>query len=67
MEIIDDFLEQTAFDELQTLIKSNSFAWYYSDTIDYKGQKDKFMFNHMFYTDGSPSSPFCQNLNPTIN
>jgi len=67
IQIEDDFLDQEEFIKLQTIIMGRAFYWSYNDTIDYEGQKDKFMFNHMFYTDGSPCSPFCQNLNPTIN
>ena len=66
MKIEDNFLEKKEFDEFQTLMMSNGFAWYYNDRVDYEGQQDKFMFYHMFYTDGAPCSPFCQKLNPIL-
>jgi len=66
MEIIDNFLDQKKFDELQPLMMGENFVWYYSDVIDYKGQKDKFMFFHMFYARAGPTSPFLEQLNPTI-
>ena len=66
MKIEDNFLEQTAFDELQTHIMSSDFAWYYNDEIDYKGQKDKFQFTHLFYSENVPKSSFCEKLNPIL-
>ena len=35
MKIEDNFLDQEKFDELQTFIVSDSFAWFYVDGIDY--------------------------------
>ena len=64
MKIEDDFLEQTAFDELQTLIKSNDFAWSYSDGIDYGKELNKFQFIHIFHTGFAPNSPFYEKLTP---
>ena len=67
MKIEDDFLEQTAFDELQTLIKSSDFAWYYNPYIDYKTEKEKgFQFTHLFYRYDAPRSSFCEKLNPIL-
>ena len=48
MKIEDNFLDQKIFDELQTFIMSDHVNWHYFDVIDYKGQKDKFQFIHIF-------------------
>ena len=54
---IDDFLDQKEFDELQTLMMSSNFAWFYNDGIDYKNEiTDKFQFTHIFYRHDSPHS-----------
>ena len=79
MKIEDNFLDQEKFDELQTFIVSDSFAWFYVDGIDYsiresngvlsfpnKGDKNKFQFYHMFVSNGGPTSSFCDNLEPVF-
>ena len=56
MEIIDNFLEQKDFDELQAFMMSDDCDWHYNDGIVYK-EKDKFQFVHTFYVGAVPSSP----------
>ena len=41
MKIVDDFLDQAKFNELQTFMMGHDIAWFYNDSIDYKEQKDK--------------------------
>ena len=66
--IEDNFLDQEEFNKLQTLMLGNtSFAWVYNDAIDYRGQKDKFQFTHMFYKEAVPRSPFIEQMNPILN
>ena len=67
MKIEDNFLAQDDFDELQTLMMGNTFSWYYNEAIDYRGQKDRFMFFHMFYDEAAPRSPFIEQMNPILN
>ena len=55
MKIEDNFLDQKIFDGLQTLMKGGNFVWNYNDRIDYKGQKDRFQFFHLFYAAGGHS------------
>ena len=66
MKIEDNFLDQVIFNEIQDLMLGENFAWYYSDTIDYIGQKDKFQFGHIFYGENVPKSSFCEKLNPIL-
>ena len=61
-KVENNLLFQEKFDELQTLIMSENFPWYYTDGIDFaskdsdgksvylkKEDKNKFMFTHMFF------------------
>ena len=41
MDIIDDFLEQKEFDELQTLMMGEDFAWYFNPYIVSSTKKEK--------------------------
>jgi hypothetical protein len=66
MEIIDNFVHQEKFDELQDLILGANFSWYYNSMIDYAEDVDKFQFIHGFYTNHSPCSPYFHNLNPVL-
>ena len=66
MEIEDNFLEQNEFDELQTFMMSNEFAWFFCDIIDYNRGPGEFQFFHMFYFSHAPQSPFCEQLRPIL-
>lgn len=59
MQIIDDFLDQKSFKDIQNLLMSSDFDWYYSDLITSKEvHKDEFQFCHMFYSDGEPGKKY---------
>ena len=67
MKIEDNFLDQNLFDEIQTLMMGEDFAWYYSDIIDFEDDEiDKFMFSCLFYIDKLQVLLFPQ-LAPTSN
>ena len=66
MKVEDNFLGQQEFDELQTLMMGGEIDWHYNDRVDYEGQKDKFMFFHMFYFNSTPCSSFCEKMNPIL-
>ena len=66
MEIVDDFLDQAQFNELQTIMMGDNFAWFYNDKIDFKDDENKWQFIHGFYFQWSERSPFLQNLNPIL-
>ena len=55
MEIIDNFLEQKDFDELQTLIMSKEFPWYYNtfkvSTESSIEDNENFQFTHIFFSE----------------
>ena len=67
IKIEDNFLDQKNFNELQAFMMGESFDWHYTDQIDYDGQKDKYQFIHIFYSDGAPRSSFLERLNPILN
>ena len=75
MKIEDNFLDQEKFDELQALMLSDDFAWYYNNVVDTIKDVDKFQFFHIFYRDNSvctfyrynaPTSNFIDQLNPIL-
>ena len=68
MKIEDDFLNQSEFDKLQTLMMSaDEFPWFYLDGIDYETDIDKFQFIHIFYDSGAPQSAFMKQLYSILN
>ena len=52
-EIKDNFLNQSYFNELQSIVTSNTFAWYYQpyDTEIY--EPNNMMFTHLLYKEGN--------------
>ena len=64
MKIEDNVLDQEIFDELQTLMMGGEIAWFYDDVVDNIKDVNKFQFNHIFYLNNVPISPFLEKLNP---
>ena len=71
MEVKDNFLGQKEFDELQTFMMGDDFAWffkygYYADPLnDDKEEAEDFSANsfiHTFYEDGVPRSSHMDQL-----
>ena len=66
MEILDDFLDQKEFNEIQTLMMSPEFPWFFAGAIDTETEADegidKFQLTHMFHFDFSPQSLFCEKM-----
>ena len=77
MKIVDDFLAQDDFYELQTFmvgpepghtrVRGGSCPWYYNSIIDSVDDVDKFQFIHLFYTDWVPISTVIDRLTPIMN
>tara|TARA_R110002020_G_scaffold276360_1_gene491716 strand:- start:325 stop:825 length:501 start_codon:yes stop_codon:yes gene_type:complete len=67
MEIVDDFIEQNAFDKLQAFIMGKGIDWYYKPTIDFPEDVNKFQFVHGFYIDGITASNFITEIFPILN
>lgn len=70
MEIIDNYLDQKEFNEIQDVMMGPGFEWFYSPAIDDEKelQQDtgKFQFTHMFHFDFGPQSPHCKILRPIL-
>ena len=70
MKIEDNFLDQSVFGELQTLMMGDGFDWLYSPIIDSTediNNKNKFQFVHIFYAGNVPFSPYFKEMIPILN
>ena len=71
MKIVDDFLDQKEFDNLQAFMMGLKFSWNYNSTIDYSDDLNKFQFVHVFYDrfknkNNERDMDFFKALNPII-
>jgi len=54
VKIIDNFLDQSTFENVERLIMGDEFPWYFNNYVDYLGDKEKrFQFVHIFYKEVS--------------
>ena len=71
MEIVDDFLSEETFDELQTFFMGNDIDWHFIPFIVYSDEREtgenKFQFEHIFYRNNAPSSAKYNILFPLLN
>jgi len=65
IKIIDNFLNQSYFNELQFLFLSNNFPWYYHDGANEPHDKH-YMFTHPFYLVNTPRSNYFNYLDHVI-
>ena len=63
MKIIDDFISFDDFKQLQELMWSTDFPWFYDDCVNVPND-GHFQFTHMLYQYDSPRSNFFNALNP---
>jgi hypothetical protein len=60
MKIVDNALPDTLANEIEALLFSNNFPWFFMDDITYRNNpnvKDKTMaFSHLFYSNGAINS-----------
>ena len=52
MEIVDSFLEEEEFKNLEDHMMGYYFPWYYMDRESYETETDTFQFQHTFYRGG---------------
>jgi|TARA_R100000664_G_scaffold33871_2_gene52471 hypothetical protein len=58
MKIIDNFLLENYFKELQTLVYSDNFPWFYQQKITTFDKDNNFMFTHILYNNDKSNSDF---------
>ena len=56
IKIEDNFLAQVEFDKIHKVIMGSQFTWVFSNSIDFKGDLDKFQFTRNFYKNAAPTS-----------
>ena len=66
--VIDNFLDEQSFQNLQNTMMGEDLSWSYNDAIDYANDVDKFQFIHIFYKHNSgPISTHYKLLSPILN
>ena len=63
MKIQDNFLEENIFKNLQKIIMSDDFPWYYQNKV--VDINDDFFFSHILYMDDRQKSDFFYWFNHT--
>tara|TARA_B100001094_G_scaffold18150_1_gene15634 strand:- start:598 stop:1074 length:477 start_codon:yes stop_codon:yes gene_type:complete len=59
LKIIDNFLPQNIFDELQKNVMGDNFPWHFQSDIEKEdSEDDKFYFTHILYDDEKQNSPY---------
>ena len=66
--VIDNFIDNQSFQNLQNIILGDNFSWFFNDGIDYKNEEgDKFQFTHIFYKENVGWSARHEILNRILN
>jgi hypothetical protein len=68
-QVINNLLDEQEFLEIQRVMTSPMFPWYYQDSVAEKGQEDHpdFYFSHLLYnTDTKEQSPFFKVCEPIL-
>ena len=67
MKIIDNFISKKKQDELEKLLFSDNFPWYfYLHTANKTNDIFNYQFIHLFYRDNAPNSEYFNILKPLI-
>jgi hypothetical protein len=68
-EIIDNFLDESSFSILKSVMLSDSFAWYYNEGVISLGDQrlNQYQFTHTFYMHDTPFSQFFDVIKPIID
>lgn len=68
MEIIDNFLEEELFQEIESLLFDSRFPYYYSASINTKQKNlDDYYFTHIIYDSNKPLSSLYDMLKPMFD
>ena len=67
IKIIDNVLEKEQFKDIQSLMLSLHFPWFYSSTVTNEKEKsNSFYFIHLFYGDYNKNSEYFNLLRPVL-
>ena len=66
-KIVDNFLPDQIFKELQNFIMGDYFPWHYQNTVSAKDAKDGWYFAHEFFNDKVGFSFAFQNIKPILD
>lgn len=67
IQIIDNVLEKEQFKDIQALMLSSHFPWFYNPTVTTATEKSKcFYFVHLFYGDYNKNSQYFNLLHPIL-
>ena len=67
MEIINNFLSDTDFQNIKKILTSNNFPYYFCDKVGHHKDDKNFYFNHELYLKNIPTSNFFNAILPLIN
>mgnify|MGYP003338112990 CR=1 FL=1 len=58
IQIIDNFLDEDNFRNIQSTLFGENFPWYYSNSVLRGGKDSDYQFTHIFYFHSQPQSGF---------
>jgi hypothetical protein len=64
--IIDNFLEKQVFKNIQELIMSNNFPWFFEKHQIISEHSDGYYFSHTFYKNNKINSNYFENMVPIL-
>ena len=68
VKVIDNFLDQSTFENLESVIMGNEISWYYLPHVDYEDEEgERFQFTHAFYKDDQSRSGWFDMMLPLID
>jgi hypothetical protein len=63
--IMDNFLEKQAFKNIQELIMSSNFPWFF-EKHQTRSEHDSYYFSHTFYKNNTINSNYFENITPIL-
>ena len=67
VKIIDNFLSESVFRQVQQTLMSDGFPWYFNDGILYHGEKGKYQFTHSFFTQDGLKHDYYNSIEPCLH
>ena len=65
MKVIDNFLPKDSFLDIKTILESNSFPWFFQNTVS--GKDNDYYFIHHLYNHDTISSNYFNMIKPIID